>query len=159
MGSVSSEEGVDDQSDRCGSYSLSADVSESESCSSFSCRRYDGEGASSSMTSSPLACRPVLGNSSFPMGPPLMLPVIGGRDVVVWGEKPEKRETDLSGSFCFFNFVGFTSEIVVFYVCLDHEKIKDMEKKFKVNPVLCNDLSLEFSFFSFPSFFFFLWRS
>ncbi|RVW48391.1 Rop guanine nucleotide exchange factor 1 [Vitis vinifera] len=96
MGSVSSEEGVDDQSDRCGSYSLSADVSESESCSSFSCRRYDGEGASSSMTSSPLACRPVVGNSSFPVGPPLMLPVIGGRDVVVWGEKPEKRETDLS---------------------------------------------------------------
>lgn len=102
MGSVSSEEGVDDQSDRCGSYSLSADVSESESCSSFSCRRYDGEGASSSMTSSPLACRPVVGNSSFPVGPPLMLPVIGGRDVVVWGEKPEKRETDLSGSFLFF---------------------------------------------------------
>ncbi|GMY09961.1 rop guanine nucleotide exchange factor 1 isoform X1 [Fagus crenata] len=44
-----------EQSERCGSYSLSADVSESESCgSSFSGRRFDAEcGASSSMTSSP----------------------------------------------------------------------------------------------------------
>ena len=124
MGSVSSEEGVDDQSDRCGSYSLSADVSESESCSSFSCRRYDGEGASSSMTSSPLGCRPLVGNSSFPMGPPLMLPVIGGRDVVVWGEKPEKRETDLSGTFLFFQS---STEICMFHVCLVVEKTKDEE--------------------------------
>ncbi|KAG6570990.1 Rop guanine nucleotide exchange factor 1, partial [Cucurbita argyrosperma subsp. sororia] len=59
MGSVSS----DDVSDQlCGSYSLSADVSESESCSSFSCRRFDGEGASSSMASSHI---PFLGISAF----------------------------------------------------------------------------------------------
>lgn len=93
MGSVSSEDGSDQLSDRCGSYSLSADVSESESCSSFSCRRFDGEGASSSMTSSP---RQGIGNFCFPPPPPLMLPVIGGSDVVVWEEKPEKPETDLS---------------------------------------------------------------
>ncbi|KAK9286893.1 hypothetical protein L1049_015300 [Liquidambar formosana] len=94
MGSVSSEDGFDQQSERCGSYSLSADVSESESCSSFSCRRFDAEGASSSMTSSP---RPGIGNFGFQAPPPtLMLPVIGGRDVVVWDEKLEKRETDLS---------------------------------------------------------------
>ncbi|XP_021903728.1 rop guanine nucleotide exchange factor 1 isoform X2 [Carica papaya] len=91
MGSVSSEDGSDQQSERYGSYSPSADISESESCSSFSCRRFDGEGASSSMTSSP---RPVTAGFRFPA--PVMLPVIGGKDVVVWDEKPEKRETDLS---------------------------------------------------------------
>ncbi|KAM5562649.1 rop guanine nucleotide exchange factor 1 [Rosa sericea] len=91
MGSVSSDDGSDQQSDRCGSYSLSADVSESESCSSFSCRRFDAEGASSSMTSSP---RPAAG--SFCVQPPVMLPVIGGKDVVAWDEKPEKRDADLS---------------------------------------------------------------
>lgn len=96
MASVSEAEasGSDqEQSERCGSYSLSADVSESESCSSsFSGRRFDAEcGASSSMTSSP---RPVAGNFGFQA--PVMLPVIGGKDVVVWDEKPEKPETDLS---------------------------------------------------------------
>ncbi|KAJ4967124.1 hypothetical protein NE237_018973 [Protea cynaroides] len=95
MGSVSSEDGFDQQSERFGSYSLSADVSESESSSSFSCRRYDAEGASSSLASSPLAGRPLNVNSGFPV-PPLMLPVIGGKDVVVWDEKPEKQEADLS---------------------------------------------------------------
>uniref|UniRef100_A0A5B7C770 Putative rop guanine nucleotide exchange factor 1 n=1 Tax=Davidia involucrata TaxID=16924 RepID=A0A5B7C770_DAVIN len=98
MGSVSSEDGSDQQSERCGSYSLSADVSESESSSSFSCRRYDAEGASSSMASSPLACRPMIGNSAFSVvpPPPLMLPVIGGKDVVISEEKPDKTEADLS---------------------------------------------------------------
>lgn len=95
MGSLSEEEdgtGSDqEQSERCGSYSPSADISESESCSSFSCRRFDAEGASSSMTSSP---RPVAGNFGF--AAPVMLPVIAGKDVVVWDEKPEKRETNLS---------------------------------------------------------------
>lgn len=94
MGSVSSDDDVSDQqSERCGSYSLSADVSESESCSSssFSGRRFDAEGASSSMTSSP---RPVARGFGFPV--PVMVPVIGGKDVVVWDEKPEKSDTDLS---------------------------------------------------------------
>ncbi|KAJ6671590.1 ROP GUANINE NUCLEOTIDE EXCHANGE FACTOR 1 [Salix viminalis] len=93
MGSVSSDDDGGG-SERCGSYSLSADVSESESCtssSSFSCRRglgRDGGGASSSITSSP---RPVAGGLCFPM------PVIGGKDVAVWDSKNEKRgETDMS---------------------------------------------------------------
>ncbi|KAF2322666.1 hypothetical protein GH714_027731 [Hevea brasiliensis] len=92
MGSVSSDEGSDPQSERCGSYSLSADVSESESCSSFSCRRFDGEGASSSLTSSP---RPPV-TSSFCFQAPVLLPVIGGKDIMIWDVKPEKRETDIS---------------------------------------------------------------
>ncbi|XP_050363932.1 rop guanine nucleotide exchange factor 1 [Argentina anserina] len=92
MGSVSSDDGSDQQSDRCGSYSLSADVSESESCSSFSCRRFDAEGASSSMTSSP---RPPAAGS-FCVQAPVMLPVIGGKDVVAWDDKPDKRDADLS---------------------------------------------------------------
>ncbi|GMH02933.1 hypothetical protein Nepgr_004772 [Nepenthes gracilis] len=97
MGSLSSEdEAYDEQSDRCGSYSLSADVSESESSSGFSCRRFDADGVSCSMTPSPLGYRPVVGNCSFPAPPPLVLPVIGGRDVVVWDEKPQKPETDSS---------------------------------------------------------------
>ncbi|XP_031288282.1 uncharacterized protein LOC116146998 [Pistacia vera] len=46
MGSMTSDdEASDQQSERCESYSLSADVSESESCSgsSFSYRRFDAE--------------------------------------------------------------------------------------------------------------------
>ncbi|XAR72664.1 hypothetical protein NMG60_11019381 [Bertholletia excelsa] len=98
MGSISSDDGSDQQSELCGSYSLSADVSESESSSSFSCRRYDGEGASSSMASSPFACRHTKGYHCFSVTslPPFTLPVVGGKDVVFWDEKPEKRATDLS---------------------------------------------------------------
>ncbi|KAI3921051.1 hypothetical protein MKX01_036030 [Papaver californicum] len=107
MGSISSEEeGYDQKSERYGgSYSLSADVSESESSSSYSCRRYDGtEGgaagaASSSLSSSSLTSSRVmssLGNSFFPSASSLMLPVIG-KDIVVWeDEKTEKRLADLS---------------------------------------------------------------
>ena len=79
MGSVSSDDGSDQL---CGSYSLSADVSESES--------------SSSIPSSPLPRHPENGKSCFRL-PPVMLPVVGGKDVVVWDEKTEKGETDLSG--------------------------------------------------------------
>ncbi|KAE8668333.1 Rop guanine nucleotide exchange factor 1 [Hibiscus syriacus] len=88
----SNDDGSDQQSERCGSYNLSADVSESESCSSFSCRRFDGEGCSSSMTSSPR----LIGAGGFGF----QVPVIGGKDVVIWDddeEKIEKRDTDLSG--------------------------------------------------------------
>ncbi|KAE8663517.1 Rop guanine nucleotide exchange factor 1 [Hibiscus syriacus] len=93
MASECSDEGSDQQSERCGSYSLSADVSESESCSSFSCRRFDGEGCSSSMTSSPRLM--AAGGLGF------QVPVIGGKDVVIWDdddEKTEKRDADLSGA-------------------------------------------------------------
>lgn len=102
MGSVSSEEASASASDqqgeeRCGSYSLSADVGESESSTSFSCGRFDAEAASTSGTSSPLG-RPILtANSGFP--PPFMFPVIGGKDAVLLEEMPQKPETDLSGNY------------------------------------------------------------
>ena len=96
-----------EQSEQCDSYSLSADVSESKSCSNnFSCQQFETKcGASSSMTSS---SRPVAINFLFPMS--VMLSVIGGKDMVVWDEKkPKKLETDLSGTFYFqyllFSFV------------------------------------------------------
>lgn len=86
MASVSSEDCSDD---RCGSYCLSADVSESESSSSFSGRRFDADSLSAQ---SPLV---FAGNSGFPA--PVMFPVVGGKDVVVWEDRTRKSEADLSG--------------------------------------------------------------
>ncbi|XP_072976520.1 rop guanine nucleotide exchange factor 1 [Typha angustifolia] len=95
MGSVSSEDASDD---RCGSYSPSADVSESETSSECSARRYGGgaaggsaAGASSSFASSPLTVkpRPVAAEA----GKRGILP---GDGVVFWKGKLEKRETELS---------------------------------------------------------------
>ncbi|XP_010941381.1 rop guanine nucleotide exchange factor 1 isoform X1 [Elaeis guineensis] len=94
MGSVSSEGASDD---RCGSYSPSADVSESESSSDFSGRRYgvgggaggassSAAGASCSFASSPLAAAAAEAARA-------LLP---GGDVVFWDAKLEKRETDFS---------------------------------------------------------------
>lgn len=107
MGSVYSEDGDGDgdgESELCGSYNLSADVSESESSSSFSRRGYDADCASSSMGSSPVGYRPLAGNCSFP----LILPVIGGKNAVFWEEKPDKREIELSGKY--FKIFIFFSE-------------------------------------------------
>ncbi|KAL8158841.1 hypothetical protein V2J09_000378 [Rumex salicifolius] len=78
------------------SYSISADISESESSSSFSGRRFQPEPFSTSISSSPFAFRPLVGNCSFPAPPPLLFPVIGGRDVVLVDDKGRKPETDLS---------------------------------------------------------------
>ncbi|KAK4563426.1 hypothetical protein RGQ29_005804 [Quercus rubra] len=66
-----------EQSEQCDSYRLSADVSESESCSNnFSCQQFETKcGASSSMTSS---SRPVAINFLFPTS--VMLSVIGGKE-------------------------------------------------------------------------------
>ena len=73
----------EDSSDQlCGNYGLSAVVSESERLSSI--------------PSGPLACRLANVKSCFP-SLPVMLPLVGGKDVVVWDEKTEKEETDLSG--------------------------------------------------------------
>ncbi|KAL1833297.1 hypothetical protein ACET3Z_002948 [Daucus carota] len=95
MPTISSEECSDQQSDdRGGSYSLSADVSESESSSSFSGCRFNAEAASSSMASTPLARRAFTGNAGCPA--PVMFPVVGGQDVVVWEDKTEKPEANLS---------------------------------------------------------------
>lgn len=91
MGSVnlsSDEDGYDQHS-----YSLSADISESESSSSFSGRRFQPEPFS---TSSTFAFRPLVGNCSFPAPPALLFPVIGGRDVVLLNDEARKPETDLS---------------------------------------------------------------
>ncbi|CAN8276803.1 unnamed protein product [Cochlearia groenlandica] len=93
MGSLSSEEEEDDEgsSERCGSYSPSADISESDSSSSFSCLRFDGEVATSSMTPSPRGGGGG-GGRGFYLPATVMLPVIGGKDVV-WDDK---SESDLS---------------------------------------------------------------
>ncbi|XWS24563.1 hypothetical protein CRYUN_Cryun28dG0113400 [Craigia yunnanensis] len=96
MGSVSSEEGFDQISERFESYSLSADVSESESSSGFCCRRFDPEGGSSSLTSSPLAGPEFVDCSSFTARVPVMLPVAGGRHVVIPSKKTELPEADMS---------------------------------------------------------------
>ncbi|CAL5416160.1 unnamed protein product [Camellia sinensis] len=82
MGSVSSDDDYDHHSERFESYSLSADVSESESSSTFS---YDPQAASSS----PLAVPP-----NFPA--PLHFPVVGGRHVIIPAEKSASARTDLS---------------------------------------------------------------
>ncbi|KAK1360545.1 Rop guanine nucleotide exchange factor 1 [Heracleum sosnowskyi] len=80
MPSVSSEDCSDD---RCGSYSLSADVSESESSSSFSGRRFEADSFSAE-----------LGRRAFPA--PVMFPVVGGKDVVVWEDRTQNSQPHLS---------------------------------------------------------------
>lgn len=97
MESVSSEDDFDQLNERFESYSLSADVSESESSSSFSRRRDDRECVSSSLTSSPLAGPESAHNSSFLATLPVMPPVVGGRHVVIPVKKTEKPEAELSG--------------------------------------------------------------
>ncbi|XP_062165545.1 rop guanine nucleotide exchange factor 1-like isoform X2 [Alnus glutinosa] len=97
MGSVSSEDDFDQLSERFESYSLSADVSESESSSGFfSRRRYGHECVVSSLTSSPLAGNEVGENSDIPAPVPVMLPVVGGRHVVIPAKKTDNSETELS---------------------------------------------------------------
>ncbi|CAA2973224.1 rop guanine nucleotide exchange factor 1 [Olea europaea subsp. europaea] len=98
---TTSEEGSDQQSEeRCGSCSPSADISESEfSSSGSSCRLYKVEeengSASSSIDSSPIPAVASLGIPA-PIAPTFMFPVFGGKDVVVWDEKPQKCAADLS---------------------------------------------------------------
>lgn len=90
MGSASEEDVSDRQSDRCGSYSPSADVSESESSVEF--RPVSGVGTSSSFASSPLLAK------ARPQAPPM----IPGADLVFWEGKPERREPDFAGLFTGF---------------------------------------------------------
>lgn len=96
MGSLSSEEDDQVSSERCGSYSPSADISESESSTSF-----DGEGPSSSIPSSPR----VVAGRGFYFPPPVMLPVIGGKDVL-WDDK-QSDNNDFSGTV--YNFLSLTT--------------------------------------------------
>uniref|UniRef100_A0A1D1XGN4 Rop guanine nucleotide exchange factor 1 n=1 Tax=Anthurium amnicola TaxID=1678845 RepID=A0A1D1XGN4_9ARAE len=94
MGSVSSEDAGDQQSERCGSYSLSADVSESESSSDFSGRRYAGDpGPSGSLPSSPLSAGASgTGKAVFSVSARALVPGIDGGGVAMWEGKPEKSE-------------------------------------------------------------------
>ncbi|KAF5747210.1 hypothetical protein HS088_TW06G01391 [Tripterygium wilfordii] len=83
MESIYSEDELDQLSERFESYSLSADVSESESSSNFSCRqRYDCEGASTSLTSSPLGGHYFAENFGPTSPIHIMLPVVGDRHVI-----------------------------------------------------------------------------
>ncbi|KAJ8427113.1 hypothetical protein Cgig2_030275 [Carnegiea gigantea] len=79
--SVSSDDDGFEPSQRCESYCLSADVSESESSSSFSLLRFDP--TSPSISSSP----------HVPVPPPFL---IAGRDVVLSEPKLPKSDSDLS---------------------------------------------------------------
>lgn len=88
MGSLPEEEedeeyASDLQSDRCGSYSPSADVSESESSGGLSDRAPLAAAISAPFASSPLA-------ALLPAEPHLVL----------WEPKLEKRDTDFSGLYC-----------------------------------------------------------
>ncbi|XP_041021541.1 rop guanine nucleotide exchange factor 1-like [Juglans microcarpa x Juglans regia] len=82
MGSVSSEDGFDQLSERFESYSLSADIGDSET--------------SSSLTSSPLAGPDFVDNPGFPAPVPVLLPVVGGRHVVIPAKRTEKPVAELS---------------------------------------------------------------
>ncbi|KAH9693639.1 Rop guanine nucleotide exchange factor 1 [Citrus sinensis] len=97
MASVSSEDGLEEMSERFESYSLSADVSESESSSSgsFSNRHFDS--ASTFLTSSSLVEPDFDDSSGSSEEVPIMLPVVGGRHVVVSVNDTEKiPDSDLS---------------------------------------------------------------
>lgn len=87
---------VSSSSGRCcedESYSLSADVSESESSSGFSGCRYDDGASSSSLKSSSFA---VSGNDSIFTMPPFTFPLVGGNndEVMVWDKKKPKKQPD-----------------------------------------------------------------
>ncbi|KAL2468174.1 Rop guanine nucleotide exchange factor 1 [Forsythia ovata] len=73
-------------------YSLSADVSESESStSSTSTFSSDPRLASTTVTSSPLE---LASNSEFLAPPQVMLPVVGGRHVIIPAKKPERDKPE-----------------------------------------------------------------
>ncbi|XP_009778083.1 rop guanine nucleotide exchange factor 1 [Nicotiana tabacum] len=73
------------------SYSLSADVSESETCSSTSTFSYRQQDASTSLSSS--STLHYNSNSGFGEPPTVMLPVVGDRHVIIPAEKLDKLET------------------------------------------------------------------
>ena len=102
MESVSDEDGSDHQSERCGSYSLSADVSESESSADFSGRRFASDpGPSGSLPSSPVCATGGRAN------PPAFAKSAAEGRLLVWEGQSEKREVDLSGALhCSLAFVS-----------------------------------------------------
>lgn len=104
MGSIgvsSEDDELEHLSERFDSYSLSADVSESESSSGFSCRQQYGRqapAASASLTSSPPS-GPDFANIFYSQQPPMpfVLPAVGGRRVVLPPTVTEKPQTKWSG--------------------------------------------------------------
>lgn len=120
MESVSSEDEFDEMSERFESYSLSADVSESESSSSdFSGRHLDdNEGASTSLTSlaSSSLVETEYANYTGTSAPvPIMLRVVSSRHVAIPVTKMQKPDTDLSGELSFFELRAF----VMYFSALD----------------------------------------
>lgn len=100
MEGYSSDDELDQLSERFESYSLSADVSESESSCRFSHGQYDHEaGTSNSQASSPLPGSTLPENPVLPAPMNLNVPVAGGRRVVIPAMKTENSETDVSGEF------------------------------------------------------------
>ncbi|XP_051147212.1 rop guanine nucleotide exchange factor 1-like [Andrographis paniculata] len=87
MESVSSEE--DGNGDSRRSYSMSADVSELESSAGDLAEDEGGGFSSASFSSFAPGC-------STPLTPTFSFPLIGGKDVVLWDEKPNKPRTDSS---------------------------------------------------------------
>lgn len=103
MGSIgvsSEDDELEQLSERLDSYSLSADVSESESSGGFSCRQYGRQApaASASLTSSPPS-GPDFADIFYSQQPPMpfVLPAVGGRRVVLAPTMTEKPQTKLSG--------------------------------------------------------------
>ncbi|XP_071702280.1 rop guanine nucleotide exchange factor 1-like [Rutidosis leptorrhynchoides] len=95
--SASNKSITSNNSNRCcdESYSLSADVSDSETSSSFSGSRYIHGAPSTSLTSSPFRTVSVK-DSIFP-SPPFTFPLFGGNDdVMVWENKNKPRKQQQS---------------------------------------------------------------
>ncbi|OWM88125.1 hypothetical protein CDL15_Pgr016698 [Punica granatum] len=94
-GSVSSN---NDDCDRCGRYSLSAKVSESESSSTSFCHLpFNFDGATSISIASFPRRPPLPAAWSFNFRAPIMAPWIGGRDIVFCdNHKEKKKDVELS---------------------------------------------------------------
>lgn len=105
--SVSSEEG---NGDSRRSYSMSADVSElGSSIGDFAEDEGEaGGGGGGGFCSASFSS--IAAGSSTPLTPTFSFPLIGGKDVVLWDEKPHKPSSDSSG-LCsqFSSFMPFLS--------------------------------------------------
>lgn len=138
MGSVSDEDGSDQQSERCGSYSLSADVSESESSGDFCGRQYAGDpGPSGSLPSSPVSAAP--GHTAAPTFSLAAGPMTSGMSegrLLMWEGKTEKRgEVDLSGALLSVAILLFAYPVVLY---LDGEAVLFIPlPRLRIEDLLC----------------------
>lgn len=117
MENLSSDEEFDVLSERFGSYSLSADVSECESSSSCSYQQFDREGvASTSVSSPPLDERDFSSNTLLPTPLTVTLPVYGSRHVKMPPPPMmERPDTEMSGKFCtvLVDFLDYIVDILM----------------------------------------------